>query len=485
MNELKNIEAVLEELYGIDPSLREHDASIRKLAKELLALKPEAPLDESFIAKLRSEVIARSTLMENAKSENFFARIFSLNKSMSLAPGLAILALVIVGAVTVSSLKRDDSTSISGLALAPKTERVAAGSFGPLMVSGTSRSMSGGGGMGAGPTSAPMAGGDSEAATKMIAPGDWTPTYFKHTYKGEALGGLMSQVDVYRRVRGSKASADALKGFGLGLIDLGRARSAGLQSFSIAEDRDQGYVITVNQEDGSVNINENYLKWNYPERSCTDEACVQSFRLKESDMLADDELVRIAEAFLAEYGISKDGYGTPIIRDDWRGPYLIAADKQSFWFPDAVNVTYPQNLDGKVVYDESGSPYGMNVIVNIRHKRASGLWNLVSREFEVASYAAETDASKLIKVAEKGGVYGNDSTEPNAKIVDVELGTPTLVYSRFWQWSATGGSDVMAPALSFPVMNAPQDYWSKNIVVPLAQELLQAPTFGGGAPMPL
>jgi len=319
----------------------------------------------------------------------------------------------------------------------------------------------------------------------MIVSPDWIPTIYKHVYKGEAIAGLSDQVDVYRRVRGGAGSGPvgALLGSDLGLMNLSAAKSPSVQSFAIAENRENGYVITVNPEEGTINIYENYLTWTYPERSCTDEACFNSYRLTEADMLSDEETIRIAEAFLAEYGVSKDGYGAPVVRNEWRAQLLRVEDKSSFWFPDGTTVVYPQIIDGKPVYDEGGAPHGLNVNINVRHKRATGLWNLAVQNLQVSSYAGETDASVLIGIAEKGGVYGDQYAPENAVTVEVELGTPTLAYTRVWQWNGGVGSELTVPALVFPVLNAPKDYWRSNVTVPLAKELLQ--TIGNPGILPV
>lgn len=493
MKERIDLDAVLEELYALEPELRAQEASLRKLVERLLASKPDAPIDEAFVARLHSELKVRASARP---SSNPFINFFMMPSNKYLVPGLAAIVIALVGAAALSTLQRPTGAPSIGsdrLAYAPIVERVGEGAFGSLVGQSTGeRSQSGGGGMGLGagasvPVTAPMAGGDAAAESKMIVPPDFVPTIYKHVYKGDAIEGLSAQVDVYRRSRGGAGSGPvgAFLDHDLGLMDLGAAKSASVQSFSIAENRENGYVISVNPEEETISIYENSLTWTYPERACADEACFDAYRLKESDMLADEETIRIAEAFLAEYGVSKDGYGTPIVRDDWRGQYLRATDKANFWFPDVATVIYPQVVDGQTVYDEGGVPSGLNVNVNVRHKRASGLWNLSTRNFQVSSYAGETDAALLIGIAVKGGLYGDQYTPENARVVEVELGTPTIAYSRVWQWSATAGSELVVPTLVFPVLNAPQDYWRSNVTVPLAKELLQMPSGGGGVPMPL
>ncbi|HJV32659.1 MAG TPA: hypothetical protein VJ694_01395, partial [Patescibacteria group bacterium] len=444
--------------------------------------------------RLRSELKARASARPSA---NPFIAFFTMPTNKYLVPGLAVLAIAVAGALSLNALQRPagaPQAASDRLALAGRVTRAEAGAFGPLSgPSGTGRAQAGGGtGLGGGAPVAPetaavpMGGGGSPSIdSKMLVPTDWTPTVFKHVYKGEAIEGLSAQVDVYRRERGGAAagSIGALLGYDLGLMNLGAAKNGSIQSFNIAEDRENGYVISVNPEEGTINIYENYLKWNYPERSCTDQACIDSYRLKEGDMIADDEAIRVADAFLAEYGVSKDGYGAPVVRDDWRVQYARMSDKSSFWFPDTVTVVYPVLVDGKPVYDEGGAPNGLNVNVNVRHKRASGLWNLATRNLTVSAYEGETDPNVLLGVAEKGGVYGDQYMPENAKVVEVELGTPTVAFTRVWQWNGTIGTELTVPALVFPVLNAPQDYWRTNVTVPLAKELLKVP--GGGVVMPL
>lgn len=478
MNDRIDIDAVLEELYVIEPDLRTHGPALRKLAIELLAARPDARIDEAFVERLRRELVARGSVPRT----NPLIAFFTMTDTKFLAPGLAILAIAAVGTIAFTQLQSPSgSPSVARVSYAPSFERVGSSAFGPLAGATVgARPESGGGGMGLGasaPSVSALPQGSGGDAAKLTAPGDWTPTFYKHVYKGEAIEGLSADVDVYRRVRGGAGSGPvtALLGFHLGLMDLGRARNAGIQSFTLAEDRENGYVINVNPEEGTINIYENYLKWNYPERACTDEACFDAYRLKESDMMTDAEAIRTADAFLAAYDVSKDGYGAPVVRSEWREHYLRATDKASFWFPDVVTVVYPQLIDGRAVYDEGGVPYGLNVNVNVRHKRSVGLWNLSTRNFQVSAYAGETDAARLIGIAERGGLSGDVYVPENAKVVEVELGTPTVSYVRMWQWNGGAGSELLVPTLIFPVLNVPADYWRSNVTVPLAKELLTAP----------
>jgi hypothetical protein len=269
------------------------------------------------------------------------------------------------------------------------------------------------------------------------------------------------------------------------LIDLSNAKDAFVQSFTIAEKRDQGYVFNVDAQEGMVNIFQNG-KWNSSLSRCVDQNCYEQNRLSESDLLSDEESIRIADAFLAEYGISKADYGAPVINNQWRLQYaaMDSVARSSYWFPEGVSVVYPILADGKIAYDESGYPYGLNVNVDVRMKRAQSVWNLFARTYQVSSYAAETDTKRLLDIAQNTDNYGGEWPE-NAKRIEVELGTPKIAYVRSWQQMGTTGAELLVPALIFPIKNVPAELWRQNVIVPLVKDLLDAMPSVIGIPMPL
>lgn len=493
MTDPKRIDALLEELYANAPDLRAQDASLRTLVQELLLSKPDAKIDERFVERLRSELLVRaSAVSPKLNSMNLFSA-----KYRFLVPSLAVLVLAVAGVAAIQGFRQPGRPASSRVALAPVFERVKANAFGKLaggpavpegdaapnaasMAAETTtaapapRPQSGGGGMGL------------AADSKMIAP-DWIPTIYRYVYAGDAIENLDAQVDVYRRTKAAPAVGPlaALRETNLGLIDLSGAKDAFVQSFTIAETGDQGYVFTVDTQEGMVNIFQNG-KWNSPLSSCVDQACYERNRLQEGDMLSDEELIRIADAFLAEYGISKAEYGAAIVSNQWRAQYaaMDAAARSSFWFPEGVSVVYPILVDGKDAHDESGFPYGLNVTVDVRMKRVQSVWNLFARTYQVSSYAAETDVKRLLGIAENTDNYGGGWPE-NAKRVDVELGTPKIAYVRSWQQTGATGAELLVPALVFPIKNPPAELWRQNVIVPLAKEMLDALPPVIGIPMPV
>lgn len=55
-----NIEIILRELYALDPSLKEHDESIRPFIKSLIETHPPAQVDAAFVTELRARLLERA-----------------------------------------------------------------------------------------------------------------------------------------------------------------------------------------------------------------------------------------------------------------------------------------------------------------------------------------------------------------------------------------------------------------------------------------
>ena len=97
--------------------------------------------------------------------------------------------------------------------------------------------------------------------------------------------------------------------------------------------------------------------------------------------------------------------------------------------------------------------------------------------FEASDYDVTTDSSRVISLAEQGGLnmYPWYAEESEERIL--ELGTPTLVYIQHYlpQEGNARSYEVFIPALQFPVQNIPTDepfYSSRIITIPLVTNIL-------------
>lgn len=489
---------LLEDLYAIDPELKKYESDLRNMVSQLLESRPDTKFNESFARDLKEKLLLK--VAERETSVPWTHRLF---KPWVIAPAGVIVLLVAVFASS-SSVFAPRGGNLA-LSTAPTVSRLGERAFGSLSSGlspaagvaeranrdySVSQEKSAAFDAPAGaplPTSmgfagvtsmpAPTApGGFAAGGDRMMVRPDWQPTYYAYTYKGEPLSLSEASLPVLKRVKGASIPVPAdLRQALIGLLDLGGFGDAGLQMFTINQETKFGYSISADMNESSVSINRNWTQWPQDE-----------YGLDPGAMPSDEEAVEIAARGARSLGISLDAYGTPSVQNDWRVWYAAAENSTSFRAPETVSVIFPIIVSGQTVHDESGMPFGLTVAVNARHKRVEGVWNLTTNEYQSSMYDAETDAERILKIAGNGGIYGGGWQDPNAQRVEIELGTPERILTKVWKYSNGKNDELLVPALRFPVLNAPKDYWQKNIVIPLIKELLAVPEGGGiGIPTPM
>lgn len=326
-----------------------------------------------------------------------------------------------------------------------------------------------GGGVAVGMGGGMMVGGDA----KIVPP--YAPEEYRFKYKGEDLGDLDGDQPVFKRVKEnfSNGVVDRMvRTLSLGLIDLTSFQSTKLQNFAITEDRSYGYSIFVDVDQGNLNIYQNYNQWPQPFKDCTDEDCYRSRMLHLKDIPEDQIMIDMANAFVAEKHVSLSGYGEPRVYNNWREMYQASPDKANFYFPEVIDVVYPLMIDGQEAYDEGGNPTGLHVSVDIRNNRVAGLYDLTTKQYQKSNYTGVTDTKRIISSAEKGGFrsYSNPGVR-GAKVVNLDLDTPTRQMMRMWKYDGNTSEELFVPALVFPIKN-PGNYYRKNVIVPLVKDIL-------------
>lgn len=524
---LKNseIRQILDELYQLDSGLRAHESALVEMINRLTALAPNTKFDEAFAAELRARIMAQAHELQinvKPKLSIFNFTYMKVNKFTYAAAGAALaIVLIIVPAVVYLTQpeERRAGNLFTGtpsdkvkLAFEPKISRVAANFFGKLssVVSdsnkGATSEAAGQGSVSA--IAAPVAGigrgggggGGGQVALDSKAIGIMPPyelINYKFVYKGGEFSVPSDQLDVLKRVKGATVDVDMaglIRGLNFGLGDLGSFDGLSVQNVSLAQKSDLGYMINIMPDEGTININQNWGYWPI-DRCFGDSKCFEELRVKESDVPADNELIQITDAFLAEHNIDKSIYGVPEVglNYNWRMIYESAPDKANFYFPEAIDVTYPYLVDGKPVYDEwMGTKQGINVSVNIKARRVSTLYGLTTQNYQASPYEMENDAKKLIALAEQGGINNNVyyGEEANVKTKELELGDPVLAYFKYYSYRSNENVELIIPAYFFPIKNPPSDpnFSRKGIVIPLAKDIIaerQPKDVISPVPMPL
>jgi hypothetical protein len=467
------IQYILDELYQVDPELKNHQVEIAAIVTDMMKHKPHTQFDEQFARELKVRVLEKFSLQARASEEKKFS-FFISRLVYTLGGAFATLAIAVPILYTGSNLTSD--VMENSFTAGTRVVRAEANAFGPLVPVSLNASVgesdrAGGGAMGMG--------GD---ATKMSATSFmYNPEYvnYKFTFAGD-MPELQDSVEVLKRESGMDAAkqyAGILQKIKLGIFDLGKMMNAHVQNFSLAEDRDKGYVVNVDMVGGYVSISENYSKWysTRPMIDCPNGFCVDPNRITIDEVPEEGRLVAIADSFLREYGIDVSAYGAGKVDTRWRIGYERAENKSEFYISHIQTVLYQLMIEGKPVYEEYGEPMGIRVNINTKEMRVASVDGIMTKTFSGSSYVGETDETRLRTIIEKGrmAVYA----EPT-KTVDVELQNVEEGYMRQWKYSENDGtsSEIFVPALIVEVKDFErlqgEGLWQSKIVIPLASEML-------------
>ncbi len=509
---------ILEELYAWNPSLRNKEAELVKLIKAMLKNKPETNFDSEFAEALKKDLLSHQILLDSddgLRESKFTFNFMKPNQKIFVGFGslavLGLLALIIVPNFIGSSYQ-DESlivkknpgafgslATLSGAGSENKDLAAASGQ-GELLaavptVQTAERGIASANDSSVTSVSAVAfgAGGGSDlVASKMIL-----PMYsFEYIYRGDSLDLSEESGTVYRRLKGgagfSSSLDNVIKDKSFGPLNLKSFSNLETNSISLTENKKLGLSLTVDFKEENIYIGENWMYWQSERDKCgSDQACWDSYRLKISDIPADDLMIAMAGKFLTDRGINLSNYGDPTVDNEWRTNYENSQDKENYYIPEYVSVIYPLKVDNQIVYNQSGGLEGLRVTINLLHTAVSGVSSLSSNRYEASDYTFETDGERIISVAEKGGYGGFSYYSGEEKKTMVELGTPTKSLVKFWRYTNGNSEELLVPALVFPVINNPENYYgSKFITVPLVKEMINeansttSPGWGGGV-MPM
>ena len=504
---------------GLDPT----DPSSRKTIERLVEAKPDLPVNDQFIAMLREDIQSKASTFvpqEWNSQQNPVKNLISSFMNKILASALVVMVVLAAGGLwyiqnrTDQPLFQTSGSNDAGQLLSDEyaITGVAEESFGNLdkvSIVNKSTDVGTGGGNKAAVTIPNMQGQPSdtemvEDSTRIMPPDDeYVPTEYTFKYAGGELPSLANKQSVLKRIlpKQSTTLIDRIVGLlSFGLIDLGRFNNVIIQNLSFVEDKPNGYYVNVDLTNGSVNLNLDWSRWTQMnDNNCLINVCPELAPLKESDIPPNNEVFAVTDKFLAEYGISTQAYGRPVVQDSqWRIMYdqLPAAEKAGFYIPEQVQVVYPLMLENQQVFDESGFVSGLTLTYDIRTKQVVSLYDLTTKKFEKSSYVGVTDQQKVLEVARLGGFrnYTYESTEPNVRKVELQLGTPTVKWVKMWymdpkQTSATYpamGGDLYVPSLVFPIQDwEKQGYWRSSVIVPLVKDILESEYIPEPIPVPM
>ncbi len=502
-----SIKQFLDDLYEIDPSLRDHQAALVPMIEKLLASDPAQSPDADFVARLRRQLQTRSSELSSSSSP------FSMNKFL-YALGGALSMAVIIPLVFVAVNQQNNVTETGAPMFTYGIQDVKNNAFGDLAATGESsiaaqppmRNQSGGGGPEAMMQTNPaVLGTDAAISSKMIMP--YPMTQYDYVYDG-TLKDLSPTVSVFKR--DTKAMSIAFSkissSLNLGTIDLGSFAGMNVDSISMSQNKPFGYQITVNLRDSSIYLDAQWDQW--PQSKCQTDACWQAERVKIGDVPSNDALTQIAQSFVKEHSIDVSHYGAPVVETAWKQEYDRAQSPDQAYIPDTIRVIYPLMIDGKEVLDQSGQKTGIAVGVNIKHKRVMNVYGIMDRTYQKSSYEGVTDEQKIKDyIATQDNYFGGYPIDmmmraegaegmptpvmppdlEKTPISTIVLGEPTLSYVQYFRYANNVNEELFVPSLVFPVKEVKgmdsASYYRSSVIVPLSKDILENQNGGGVRPM--
>ena len=279
---------------------------------------------------------------------------------------------------------------------------------------------------------------------------------YTYAYVGDSFPTLSSTVTVLRRKTGGGFAPESsfLDSASLGLLKGASLKGGLVQSLSL-NTGDGLYSVAIDAASGTVNFS-----------STAQSDDTYTSDQSSGDTLSADQLLAVASAFMAKYGISTDGYAAPIVP-----PALAnAVADPSIPLPmggmpsGRSEVIYPLVINGQHLYSSDGTEDGIDLFIDPLAKSVTYASNIVSLEFESSSYAAETDQATLLKTPVGMGMGGT-----SGKTSIIKLGTPTTGLTLQTAYQFNKREELYVPSLIFPVIDPP-DGVSSIVVIPLAKQ---------------
>lgn len=296
----------------------------------------------------------------------------------------------------------------------------------------------------------------------MIAP-DYIPAkQYQYNYSGE-LKLPTEPVEVLKRIRGKSLLQNlpsSIQQMANNLIDLSGFSGIKLNSLDLIQDSNDGFTININFSEGMASIFKQYEYKPY----------VEGQQPPTFSMPPQETLFAMANDFLRKYNINLESYGDPEINDYWtRIPENPV--------PQQITIVYPLVINGKTVYDQGGSTFGISVNIDLAEKEVVSIWNIRTNQYESSTYPAVADKDKVMELMKKGGMFYDWFGGEAKETIELALGEPQEGLMNFHKFDETTGQsdEILVPCWVFPVNSENQDSQyppQQNVIVPLAKDVL-------------
>ncbi len=449
---------ILEELYRLEPKLKENESAILEILAKMRTIKPEIMMNEDFRETLKSEIMAQLRSQQKIAS-----KLFSFHFSLPIiSTAFACLLIgVFISELPISLFYKNPSfvpqiieidTPFSGDTL--QYSRPAPAVNQPMALAWNATMM-------------------KAEWDRMILPVEQFP-FFTYVYTG-SIPEYTGSLDVYKRnvVTFSQGELSSFfEKFRVDGINFDAFDEFDVTNISLAEKRAQGYILNIDFANGNIMLSKNWDTWQAP---CVDGNCPLPLPLKESDIPSDEELIKIGNEFLEKYGLSDFCMRSPQSDINWRIYYAEAKkiSPSTAQVPEEISLVYPQMIDATRIYEEYGTYKWLTLSIDVRSKKVATLFGFEKQSLIKWKYSEPTDKDTIEKIIRFGWRYEMDAMSGQVQ-KQITLGDPTLWYVRLWgEWYDNGrGREFYVPAYVFPITREEdrKETGRQNIIVPLVKD---------------
>ncbi len=506
MKELK-VNEILFDLYMVDENLKEYEEELKDIILEVYHSKPNTDFDEIFKQNLKEEILIK---IQSLKRDNLNRKINLSNdlpKESNIilfmkkfnyilgGAGISTLTILVVAYFMINSgqlILKDNlenvnknsspdflQNEIKDQIIDISIKNIGKNAFGEIKMSemrefSNNQKDAGNSNLSIA-TEQTIEKSETPLLITKIALDEnsenintpYTPEYYTYNYTDsiDKLNYSIDGLEVLKKINSNSTNFD-YKNVNISNLNLSQFNNLKLNNLALDEDKENGYSIYFNFNDGSLSINKNWQKWpnvNYDKN------------LKISDIPSDESIIKIANDFVFKYNINTKNYGKPEIVNDWKQYYEQSEDKNNYYIPNSIGVIYPLIINGKQVYESYGGKVGMTVNVDVLSKKVDSLYGIQTQNYESSKYDLETDPNKLLEIIKIGGevFYPKYSLESNAKEISSNVKNPSISYMRTYKYNNNTSFELYIPAMILDIENTINNNYRKNIVIPLTKDSIE------------
>lgn len=304
---------------------------------------------------------------------------------------------------------------------------------------------------------------------KMIAPidPDWVPEVYRYTYSWELNLEIPAQMPVYKKITWKNIStqvANYFKNIDFNGIKLGNFSEIWVSNVSLNENKEYGYSLNIDFENGSFSLYKNWAKW--PQRDWTTNS--------KQNFVSEEEVLQIAWDFIQKYKIDLGKYGNPEVEKKYLS--VLRSYESSKIAPDYINnttsVVYPLLIDKNKIVEEYGQISWVRLEIDLIEKKVTSLNGLHINNYEKSAYNIETSKENILKIANVWWRFWLENEIPeNAKYIDILLKNPTLQYISTYKYENFSQEQFLIPAVVFEIEQKEDiNYYGEYISVPLLKD---------------